>query len=483
MTKAATSVARKRIAGLLDEGSFLEIGGFVTARSTDFNMGAAAEPTDGVVTGYGTIGGSLVYVYSQDAAVLGGSIGEMHAAKICRIYELAMKMGAPVIGLIDCAGLRLQEATDALHGFGNIYRCQCDASGVVPQIAAVFGSCGGGMALVSSLADFTFMEEKARLFVNAPNTLEGNTAEKCDTAGAVYQSGQAGSADVGTEAEIYEKIRTLVAILPANNEEDGPLEECQDDLNRLCPEIASCGGDSLMMLRSVSDGGFVFEVKEKYHPEMVTAFIRLDGMTVGAVANRSAVYDGEGKKAVSYEKKLTTGGCGKASRFIRFCDAFEIPLLTFTEVTGFLAVKEEEAGIATAAASLTSAFAGATVPKVNVITGEAGGSAYLCMNSKAIGADLVYAWPEASVTVMEPQAAARIMYAREIDGAQDKAATLKEAADRYAKMQGSAQAAARRGYVDHIIAPESTRKYLAGAFNMLYTKREDDAPVKKHSAV
>lgn len=482
MTKAATSVARKRIAGLLDDGSFLEIGGHVTARSTDFNMGAAAEPTDGVITGYGTIDGALVYIYSQDASVLGGSMGEMHAAKICRIYELAMKMGAPLIGFIDCAGLRLQEATDALHSFGSFYRCQCDASGVIPQITAVFGSCGGGMALVPSLTDFTFMEEKARIFVNAPNTLDGNTVEKCDTANAVYQSEQAGSADVAGEEEIFGKIRTLISLLPANNEDEAPVADCQDDLNRLCPEIASCGGDSRLALQSLSDDGFVFEVKEKYHPEMVTAFIRLDGMTVGAVANCSASHDDEGKISASYDKKLTTGGCEKAARFVRFCDAFEIPILTLTETTGFKAVKEEEPGIARAAAALTHAFAEATVPKINVIIGEASGSAYLTMNSKAIGADLVYAWPTASIGMMEPQAAARVMYGGQIEEAADKAAALKEAADHYAQLQGSADSAARRGYVDHIITPETTRKYLVGAFEMLYTKREE-IPAKKHSAV
>lgn len=482
MTSKTVSAARTRIAGLLDEGSFLEIGGHVTARNTDFNLSAAAEPTDGVITGYGTIEGNLVYVYSQDASVLGGSMGEMHAAKICRIYEMAMKMGAPVIGLIDCAGLRLQEATDALHSFGNYYRCQCDASGVIPQITAIFGSCGGGMALVPSLTDFTFMEKKARLFVNAPNTLDGNTVEKCDTAAADYQSEQAGSADVGTEAEILQNIRTLVSILPANNEDDMSYDECLDDLNRLCPELASCGGDGRLMLQVLSDNGFVFEVKSQYHPEMVTAFIRLNGMTVGAVANRSIVFNAEGKKETSYEKKLTCGGCEKAARFVRFCDAFEIPVLTLTEVTGFAATREEEAGIARAAAGLTHAFAQATVPKVNVITGEAFGSAYLTMNSKSVGADLVYAWPCASIGMMEPEAAARIMYADRINGAEDKAETLKKAAEEYASLQSSAEAAARRGYVDHIIAPESTRKYLAGAFEMLFTKRES-RPAKKHGTV
>ncbi len=300
----------------MDAGSVLELGAAVTARNTDFNMDAAKAPSDGVITGYGTIDGNLVYLYSQDASVLGGSMGEMHAEKICRIYELAMKMGAPVIGLVDCAGMRLQEATDALHSFGRYYRCQCDASGVILQITAVFGNCGGGMALVPALTDFAFVEEKAKLFVNAPNTLDGNAQDKCDTASAAWQSENAGSADVGTEEEIFGKIRTLVDILPGNNEDDGETAPCMDDLNRLCPEAANAGGDSLRILQAISDGGFVLEVKEKYHPEMVTAFIRFDGMTVGAVANRSALYDEEGEKAASYFLLLTSGGLPFAARFL-----------------------------------------------------------------------------------------------------------------------------------------------------------------------
>lgn len=482
MSNVTESVARKRIAGLLDDGSFLEIGSCVTARSTDFNMGEAAVAADGVITGYGTIGGNLVYVYSQDASVLGGSVGEMHAAKICRIYELALKMGAPVIGLIDCAGLRLQEATDALHGFGEYYRCQCQASGVVPQITAVFGSCGGGMALVPALSDFAFMENKAKLFVNAPNTLDGNAVDKCDTAAAAYQTEVTGAADAGTEEEILGQIRTLVSILPANNAEDLSYAECLDSLNREVPEAANCGGDSAVLLSVLSDDGFVFEVKKAYHPEMVTAFIRLNGMTVGAVANRSTVLDETGKPAAQFEKKLTTGGCEKAARFVTFCDAFEIPVLTLTEVNGFAATREEEVSVAKAAAGLTRAFAEATVPKVNLIIGEANGSAYLTMNSKSIGADLVYAWPTASISTMAPEAAARIMYASQIEASENKAETLKAAADQFAREQASAEAAARRGYVDHIIAPESTRKYLVGAYEMLFTKREA-RPVKKHASV
>ncbi len=477
----AETAARQRIASLLDEGSFLELGAEVTARSTDFNMGEVKAASDGVITGYGTIDGNLVYLYSQDASVLGGSMGEMHAEKICRIYELAMKTGAPVIGLIDCAGLRLQEATDALHSFGKYYRCLCDASGVILQIAAVFGSCGGGMALVPSLTDFAFVEEKARLFVNAPNTLDGNSTDKCDTAAAAYQCETAGSADMGSESEILQKIRTLIDILPANNEDNYSDSVCQDDLNRLTPEAAACGGDSQQILASLSDGRFVFPVREKYHPEMVTAFIRLNGVTVGAVANRSAVYDEEGQKT-EYDKKLTCGGCDKAVRFVKFCDAFQIPLLTLTDVNGFKATKEEEAGIASAAARLTSAFAQATVPKINLLTGEAYGSAALTMNSKSIGADLVYAWPEASIGMMDPTAAARIICASDIEKSEDKAGTLKDAARKYREIQSSARSAASRGYVDHIIAPESTRKYLIGAYELLYTKRDAAFP-KKHTTV
>ncbi len=236
MSNTTASSARQRIDSLLDANSFVEIGGQITARSTDFNMAAKETPSDGVITGYGVIDGNLVYVYSQDATVLGGTIGEMHAKKIVRLYDIAMKTGAPVIGLVDCAGLRLQEATDALNGFGEIYMAQANASGVIPQITAVFGTCGGGMALASALTDFTFMEEKkAKLFVNSPNTLEGNIESKCNTASAAFQSEEAGLVDfVGSEADILAQMRALVSMLPANYEDDMSFEECTDDLNRAC---------------------------------------------------------------------------------------------------------------------------------------------------------------------------------------------------------------------------------------------------------
>ena len=246
MSNATQSVAAARINSLLDANSFVEIGQAVTARATDFNMTEKKAPSDGVITGYGVIDGSLVYVYSQDASVLNGTVGEMHAKKITKIYDLALKVGAPVIGLVDCAGLRLQEATDALEAFGEIYLKQTLASGVIPQITAVFGTCGGGMAVVPALTDFTFVEEKkGRLFVNTPNALEGNRVEKCDSASAQFQSEETGLVDgIGTEEEILGQIRTLVSMLPENNEDNDSFKECTDDLNRVCDDIAGCTGDT-----------------------------------------------------------------------------------------------------------------------------------------------------------------------------------------------------------------------------------------------
>ena len=280
-----SSLASKRIESLLDENSFVEIGALVTARATDFNLKQAETPSDGVVTGYGVINGKLVYVYSQDAAVLNGSVGEMHAKKITNLYDLAMKTGAPVIGLIDSAGLRLQEATDALNAFGEIYLKQTLASGVIPQITAVFGSCGGGLALIPTLTDFTFMEgTKAKLFVNSPNALDGNTTEKCDSASAAFQSSESGIVDVvADENSIITKIRDLVTMLPSNNEEDAVDDDCTDDLNRVCADIANCVGDTAIALSQIADNNFFFEIKENYAKDMVTGFIKLNGMTVGCV--------------------------------------------------------------------------------------------------------------------------------------------------------------------------------------------------------
>lgn len=473
-----TSQASQRISALLDENSFVEIGARITARATDFNLKQTETPSDGVITGHGVIDGNLVYVYSQDVSVLNGSVGEMHAKKIASLYDLALKTGAPVIGLIESAGLRLQEATDALNGFGEIYKKQVMASGVIPQITAVFGTCGGGLALIPTLTDFTFMEEKsAKLFVNSPNALDGNTTAKCDSASASFQSEEAGIVDVvADEAAILGKIRQLVSMLPANNEEDASFEECTDDLNRVCSELANCVGDTSIALSTISDDNVFFEIKENYAKEMVTGFIKLNGVTVGAVANRTEVYDEEGKVTDKFDAVLTKKGCEKAADFVTFCDAFEIPVLSLTNVKGYEATVCSEKGIAKAAAKLTAAFAGATVPKVNVIIGKAYGSAYIAMNSKAIGADITIAWPDAQVGMMDAKLAAKII----CDG--QGAEAIDACAAEYEKLQTSVESAARRGYVDEIVDAADTRKYIIGAFEMLFTKRED-RPAKKHGTV
>ncbi len=475
---SSKNAAGNRIATLLDAGSFVEIGGAVTARATDFNMQQKETPADGVITGYGVIDGNLVYVYSQDASVLGGAIGEMHAKKIANIYDMAMKMGAPVIGLVDCAGLRLQEATDALEAFGNLYLKQTMASGVIPQITALFGTCGGGLAVVPALTDFTFMEEKnAKLFVNSPNALPGNEISKCNTSSAKFQSEETGLVDaVGTEEEILAEIRDLVMILPCNNEENASYDECMDDLNRVCEGIENATEDTAIALAMISDENYFFETKRAYAKDMVTGFIRLNGMTVGAVANRSKVYNEESEVVAEFDGSLSADGAAKAAEFVEFCDAFNIPVLTLTNVSGFKASEYDEKHLAKAAAKLTYAFANASVPKVNVIVGKAYGSAYVAMNSKSTGADMVYAWPEASIGMMDATLAAKIMYA-------DKDAdTMKEKAVEYQELQSSPMAAARRGYVDTIIQAGDTRKYVIGAFEMLFTKREE-RPMKKHGTV
>ena len=470
------SKASERIHALLDDNSFVEIGALVTARATDFNLAENQTPSDGVVTGYGVIDGNLVYVYSQDASVMNGSVGEMHAKKITKIYDLAQKTGAPVIGLIDSTGLRLQEATDALNAFGEIYMKQTLASGVIPQITAVFGNCGGGLAIIPTLTDFTFMEERnAKLFVNAPNALDGNTVQKCDSASAAFHASESGIVDVvAEEAELLAKIRELVALLPGNFEEEA-LAECEDDLNRACDTLVNCKGDTAIALSQISDNGLFYEIKEKYAPEMVTGFIKLNGMTVGAVANRTEIYDAEGN-VTKKDAVLTIKGCYKAADFVRFCDAFNIPVLTLTNVKGYEATIGSEKGIATAVAKLTHAFAEATVPKVNVVIGDAFGSAYVAMNSKAIGADIVMAWPDAQIGAMDATLAAKIMYEGK------DADTIKEKASLYKALQTSVLSAARRGYVDHIVEPADTRKYVIGAFEMLYSKVEN-RPDKKHGTI
>ncbi len=476
--------ARERIDLLLDDNSFVEIGAFVHARSTDFNMTSIETPADGVITGYGIIDGNLVYVYSQDASVMNGAIGEMHAKKITKLYELALKVGAPVIGLVDCAGMRLQEATDALNAFGQLYFKQTMASGVIPQITAIFGTCGGGVAMIPALTDFTFMTKaNARLFVNTPNALDNNEISKCDTSSCEYQSTVCGAVDYAGEDEedVLSKIRVLISLLPANCDDESDYTDCADDLNRENPALADVK-DTAYILSDISDQNMFFEVKADFAKEMVTGFIKLNGMTVGAVANRSEFLGADGTVEKTADSVLTTDGAYKAARFVDFCDAFSIPVLTLVNVEGYKATKDEEKTIARASAKLTYAFANATVPKVTVVIDKAFGSAYLAMNSRHIGADVVYAYPDAQIGMMNATSAVKIMYADEIKESSDAQGLIAKKAADYEQIQNSPVSAATRGYVDDIIEPAATRKRVIAAFEMLYTKRED-RPDKKHGTI
>lgn len=471
MSNKLSLSASDRISALLDDSSFVELGAYVTARSTDFNIQDKDTPKDGVITGYGVIDGNLVYVYSQDAKVLGGSIGEMHAKKISSLYDMAMKMGAPVIGLIDCAGLRLQEATDALSAFGELYLKQTLASGVIPQITAIFGTCGGGAALIPTLTDFTFMtKEGSKLFVNSPNALEENNITKLDTSSAEYVSANTSNVDAvfETEEELLGTIRTLVDMLPCCNEDDEKFGPCTDDMNRIIPNLDSFKNDGRAVLQNISDNSFIMEMKKDFAADIVTAFIKLNGVAVGCVVNQEDV--------------ITTNGAYKAEEFINFCDSFNIPVLTLVNVKGFAATVREERIISKALAKLTYAYANATVPKVTVIMDKAYGTAYTVMNSKAIGADMVFAWPDAVIGTMDPEMAVKIMYEDEINAASDKLAFIKEKKAEYTEALSGALSAASRGYVDDIIEPDATRKRVIAAFEMLLAKREL-RPYKKHGTI
>lgn len=468
--------ARGRIASLLDSQSFVEIGAYVKSRSTDFNKKPQDTPADGVVTGYGTIEDRLVYVYSQDASALGGAVGEMHAAKIAALYQKAVEMGAPVIGIVDSQGLRLQELTDALSGYGKIYAAQAKASGVVPQITVVAGTAAGGAAVIPGLSDFTFMIDKqSKMFVSSANAMEKGTSFD-EIAAAAVHGAKTGLADFvcADEAECFAKVRTLVDMLPANNGEDAPIYEELDDLNRVSevlnqvvPEDGS-GFDIRPVLADLADASQFVEVKADYAPNMVVGFMRLNGGTIGVVANNSAENDGE----------LTVAACKKAAKFVRFCDAFELPVLSVTDTVGFAASKaEENAGLAAAAAELAGAFAGASVAKVNLIVGKAYGSASMVMNSKESGADVVLAWPSADIAVMNAQSAARILFAEELNQGADLAEKTAEV-----EALSTPYAAASRGSVDDIIEPAETRKHLLVAFGMLAGKQQM-TPAKKHSTL
>lgn len=457
MNLSERTQAFRRIEALTDENSFVEIGAMVTSRSTDFGLANKETPGDGVVTGYATIEGKLVFVYAQDAAALNGSLGEMHAKKIVKCMEMAMKMGAPVIGLADCSGLRLEEVTDALNGFGELFKVEAKASGVIPQIMGIFGKCGGGMAIAAGLSDFVYMENKAALFVNAPNTLDGNYKSKLDTASAAFQSENTGLVDgIGTEEEIIDDIRSLVAILPSNNSEMA-VEDSTDDLNRLTEDLEGVS-DVRDIAGGIADGGLFIETKKDYAKDVLTGFVRLDGVTVGVIGNKEA--------------KISANGLQKAAGFLTFCDAFEIPVVTLAAVTGFKAEISEEKAMAGAAAKLAYAYANSDVPKISVLVGDCYGSAYAAFASKAAGADIVYAYENVNVGVMDAAMAAKIL--------EQDSAKIPEVQKNFAEKQ-TALASARRGYVDEIVSAENLRKNVLIALEMLFNKREESV-TKKHSA-
>ena len=457
MSDGTAFSATSRIEALLDANSFVELGAAVTARTTDFNVSAEKTPSDGVVTGHGTIDGNLVFVFAQEPAVFGGAIGEMHAKKILSVYDRALKMGAPVIGVLDCTGVRLQESVDAVESLGMVLAKASEASGVIPQIMAVYGNCGGGLSVLTALADFTYMTDSAKLFFNSPSTLPGNKDVATDS--AQFQSEEAGVVDfIGSEAEVSEQIRKLVTILPGSNLEEGCIDECTDDLNRAAEGVAASYEDAAAVFTELSDNRVFTEVKKAYAPAMTCGFIKLNGMTVGAIGN-TVKKDGE-----DIEARLTADGLTKAADFVKFCDAFDLPILSLVKTEGYETSVCAERRLARAAASFTAAYASASVPKITLVA-NAYTTAYLLMGASSMGADLVYALSDADMGVLEAKAAAKIL-----DSTPSEVAS---------KVNGVSNAA-RHGYIDRVVNGADARKYLIAGYEMLYTKKIDEA-YRKHS--
>jgi len=473
------STARDRIDLLLDQQSFVEIGAYIKPRQTDYNMTTIEAPADGVVTGYGTIEGRLIYVFSQDLSVIGGSLGEMHAKKIVALYDLAIKTGAPIIGLLDSAGMRLQEGTDALEGYGQIFIKQSMASGVIPQIMAIVGTCGGSGAFFPSLADFTFMKKEASsLYLNSANTLDHTKVSNDTLSGSAFHAKESGMIDVvrDDETQLLASIRTFVELLPSNNKEEAPYGRTGDDLNRLISSVStdiSKGLDGRTALSAIADVGTFMELKPEYGKDITLGLGKLGNMTVGLIASQASEGDG----------RISLQGCEKIAEFVSKLDAFGIPLVTLVDVVGYAtSLEETKAGQSKYVAKMMSNFIHATVPKVCVLANRAIGSAYVAFNSKHIGADFVFAWPEAKVSYMDAEPAVRIMYAKEIEASTVASDVIKEKIKLYKEEQMSPYKAAGRGYIDDIIEPAATRKRLIATLEMLYTKYTV-SPERKHRSV
>ncbi|ACT94189.1 acyl-CoA carboxylase subunit beta [Dyadobacter fermentans] len=477
--------ARERIAILLDKGSFEEIGRFVMHRSKDFGLDKEHYLGDGVVTGYGKVNGRLVYVFAQDFTVFGGSLSETHAEKICKIMDLAMKNGAPLIGLNDSGGARIQEGVLSLAGYADIFYKNTLASGVIPQISAVMGPCAGGAVYSPAITDFILMvENTSYMFVTGPNVVKTVTHEEVtaeELGGAMTHATKSGVTHFvsANEVECLQAIKKLLSYMPQNCEDEAPRQpytpgdELRPTLNTLIPESANQPYDMREVITELSDPDSFFEVHENFAENIVVGFSRIAGRSIGIVANQPAVLAGV----------LDIHASQKAARFVRFCDSFNIPLLVLEDVPGFLPGTDQEwNAIITNGAKLLYAFCEATVPRITVITRKAYGGAYDVMNSKHIGADMNFAWPSAEIAVMGASGAAEIIFKREIAQAENPVEKLQEKIDEYTHKFANPYRAAHRGYIDEVIHPDQTRAKLIRAFEMLENK-VDVLPRKKHGNI
>jgi propionyl-CoA carboxylase beta chain len=477
--------ARERVHFLVDKGSFEEIGAFVKHRSTDFGLANKHFLGDGVITGYGTINGRLIYLYSQDFTVMGGSLSETHAEKICKIMDLAMKNGAPIIGLNDSGGARIQEGVVSLGGYADIFYRNTRASGVIPQLSVIMGPCAGGAVYSPAINDFIMMvEDTSYMFVTGPSVVKTVTNEAVsaeDLGGASVHSQKSGVAQLTAvnEIEAIENLKTLLSYIPQNCEEHAPLidykaeGEIREVLTTIIPESSTIPYDIRDVIDGTIDSDSFFEIHKEYAQNIVVGFARIGGRSVGVIANQPAYLAGV----------LDVNASKKGARFVRFCDAFNIPLLVFEDVPGFLPGTDQEwNGIISNGAKLLYAFCEATVPRITVITRKAYGGAYDVMNSKHIGADLNYAWPTAEIAVMGAKGAAEIIFKNEIKTAQNPEEAWKEKEKEYADMFANPYRAASRGFIDEVILPENTREKLIKAFKMLENK-VDSLPKKKHGNI
>ncbi|MEW6286090.1 MAG: acyl-CoA carboxylase subunit beta [Chloroflexota bacterium] len=484
--KKGRLTARERIDLLLDKGSFREIDAFVQHRTHDFGLDKQKFLSDSVVTGWGTIEGRLVYVFSQDFTVFGGSLGEVHAEKVCKIMDMAMKNGAPIIGLNDSGGARIQEGVVALGGYADIFLRNTLASGVIPQISAIMGPCAGGAVYSPALTDFIFMTRNTSyMFVTGPDVVKAVTHEEVtqeELGGASVHSEKSGVCHVAadSEADTLYLIRKLLGYLPQNNMEDPPFVPTGDDplrmdeaLNDIIPDDPNKPYDIKDVIRLIVDNGQFFEIHENYAQNIVVGFARLGGHSIGIVANQPAVLAGV----------LDIDASEKAARFVRFCDAFNIPILTLEDVPGFLpGTHQEHNGIIRSGAKLLYAYCEATVPKLTVITRKAYGGAYDVMSSKHIRGDFNVAWPSAEIAVMGPDGAVNIIFRKELEKAADPAQRKAELVAEYREKFANPYVAASRGYIDDVIEPKETRPRLINALEMLSNKR-DSNPAKKHGNI